>query len=186
MKSQSKIAGQDDPSKIILENHKRFLAFIRSRVGSQEAAEELLQEAYVKALKQADKIKDKEKIVAWFYRLLRNSLVDFYRRQSAEVKVLERFVKDAPSHMEDKELEKAVCKCVGRVIETLKPEYSSVLKKFELEDESLKTIAQESGVTPGNAAVRLHRARESLKKSLLQTCGDCASHGCMDCNCRHP
>jgi len=45
-------------------------------------------------------------------------------------------------------------------------------------------VAAELGVTPNNAAVRLHRARGALKKRLEQTCGTCTQHGCLDCTCQ--
>jgi RNA polymerase sigma-70 factor (ECF subfamily) len=32
--------------------------------------------------------------------------------------------------------------------------------------------------------VRLHRARAALKTRLEQSCGTCATHGCLDCTCR--
>jgi RNA polymerase sigma-70 factor (ECF subfamily) len=30
----------------------------------------------------------------------------------------------------------------------------------------------------------LHRARAALRKQLVQTCGSCAEHGCLNCICR--
>jgi RNA polymerase sigma-70 factor (ECF subfamily) len=31
--------------------------------------------------------------------------------------------------------------------------------------------------------VRLHRARQALKRELERSCGTCATHGCLDCTC---
>ena len=36
-----------------------------------------------------------------------------------------------------------------------------------------------------NAAVRVFRAREALRKQVARACGACATHGCVDCTCKH-
>jgi RNA polymerase sigma-70 factor, ECF subfamily len=50
---------------------------------------------------------------------------------------------------------------------------------------SLADYARQSGVSSNNAAVRIHRARRNLKKRLLETCGTCAEHACVNCTCDH-
>ena len=39
------------------------------------------------------------------------------------------------------------------------------------------------GIEPNNAAVRVHRAREALRKRVTASCGPCAEHGYVDCTC---
>lgn len=168
-----------------VENHRAFLAFLRRRVGSEDAAEEILQDAYVKGLAKAESVRDDEKIVAWFYRLLRNALADHYRRVAAEARAVEQAAAepgqpDAP----DAELDRAVCECVGRVVKTLRPQYEEILTQVELEGKRLKDLGESMAGSPATLAVRLHRARQSLKKRLLETCGTCAEHGCVNCTCR--
>src|SRR5436190_6310187 len=59
--------------RILVENHARFLAFLERRVGSRDAAQEILQEAFVRSLSRGGSLRDDESAVAWFYRLLRNA-----------------------------------------------------------------------------------------------------------------
>ncbi len=62
-----------------------FVRFVRARTGSDAEAEDLLQAAYVKAAEKAGAIREDESTVAWFYRLLRNAIVDARRdRRRAE------------------------------------------------------------------------------------------------------
>ena len=81
------------------------------------------------------------------------------------------------------ELEREVCRCVGRIAADLKPEYAEALRGVEVEGLSLKEFAGKAGITPNNAAVRVHRAREALRKRLVSTCATCAARGCTDCTC---
>jgi RNA polymerase sigma-70 factor (ECF subfamily) len=72
---------------------------------------------------------------------------------------------------------------VTGVLETLKPEYQAPIRAIDLDGGDLRSFARQAGVTPNNAAVRLHRARESLARRLATACGTCAKLGCTDCTC---
>jgi RNA polymerase sigma-70 factor (ECF subfamily) len=47
----------------------------------------------------------------------------------------------------------------------------------------VRDYAVEAGMTANAAGVRLFRAREALKRRLVESCGTCADHGCLDCRC---
>jgi RNA polymerase sigma factor (sigma-70 family) len=174
-----------DKVQVLVANHSRFLAFLKPRVGSVETAEEILQAAFVKGLEKQDAIRDDENAVRWFFRLLRNALVDHYRHRGVELRGRERYAQETPESAPALEaaIEGEVCACVGTLIPTLKAEYAEVLRRVELEGRPVVQVAAELGLTPNNAAVRLHRAREALKKRLVQTCGTCTEHGCLECTC---
>lgn len=175
-----------DNVRILVENHARFLAFLKSRVESPAVAEEILQAAFVKGIERSGNIRDGESAVAWFYRLLRNALIDHYRRKGAERRGQERYLtENSEESMElDAALEGAVCECLTDLIPTLKPDYADVLRRVELQGGSVASVALELGLTANNAAVRLHRARQALRRRLEQTCGTCTEHGCLQCTCK--
>ena len=52
--------------------------------------------------------------------------------------------------------------------------------------DAVKAFAERHGLTPGNAGVRVFRAREALRKQVVRSCGTCAEHGCLDCTCGQP
>ena len=68
--------------------------------------------------------------------------------------------------------------------ETLKAEYAEALQAVDVEGMAVKAFAESRGLTPGNAGVRLFRAREALKRRVTESCGTCAEHGCRDCTCQ--
>lgn len=168
----------------LVSNHKRFLDFLERRVGSREIAEEILQAAYVKSVERGGELRDEERAVAWFYRLLRNAVIDHYRSAGAQARALDRLEREvANAEPPDEEMEKTICACMGDLIPTLKPEYATLLKQVELEGKSVKEVAEGEGISANNAAVRLFRARQALKQQLERTCGTCTTHGCLDCSC---
>lgn len=169
--------------KTLVQSHDEFLRFLQSRVGSRESAEDILQAAFVKTLERGQEIRDQESAVAWFYRVLRNAITDYHRHHAVDL----RFKKAAStesSSAEDPELEKAICHCVKGILPTLKSEYADILQKVDLEETSVTDLARKENITPNNAMVRLHRARKALHERLVQTCGTCTEHGCLDCHCK--
>ena len=59
------VAGGPDGVRRLVENHRAFLRFLAPRVGSREAAEDILQAAFGRAVAHADELRD-ESAVAWF------------------------------------------------------------------------------------------------------------------------
>lgn len=191
--SEKYLAADRDPAtseglQVLVDNHRRFLTFLERRVGSREAAEDILQDAFVRGLDRADTVRDEEAIIPWFYRLLRNAVVDYYRRRGAEERALARAASfaDEVEPGPDEALRNEVCACVSGLLETLKPEYARVIKRVDLEGTTVAAVARELGITANNAGVRLHRAHEALRRQLIQSCGTCVAHGCLDCDCGGP
>ncbi len=124
-----------------------------------------------------------EGAITWFYRVLRNAIADYHRHRATESRALAEVQQTADSSLEP-ELKGAVCDCVAELITTLKPEYASMVRAVDLEGRSPTDVARELGVTANSATVRLHRARQALRRQLERSCGACAEHACLDCSCR--
>jgi len=171
------------PADVLVEHHGRFLAFLRRRVESDAVAEDILQDAYAKSLQRMDQVENDESVVAWFYQLLRNAIADHYRKAGVERKAQEVLERDGEPSFEP-ELRQNICTCVSAVLPTLKPEYAAIVTSVELGERPIAEVAAEAGVTANNATVRLHRARAALRRRLVEVCGTCSTHGCLDCTCR--
>jgi RNA polymerase sigma factor (sigma-70 family) len=164
-------------------NHREFLAFLERRVGDRALAEDILQDAFVRGMARADTLRDEESAVAWFYRLLRNAVIDQARRRATAGRGLSAFAAELEATPEEPELASTVCRCVAELAATLKPEYAEAMRHIELEGMSVKDFAELAGISSSNAAVRVFRAREALRKQVSRSCGTCAEHGCLDCTC---
>lgn len=170
---------------VLVENRRRFADFLKTRVNNPDDADEILQTAFATATDKHLSIRDEESAVAWFYRLLRNSLIDFYRKQGSRSRVFEldnsSVINEAST---DTELERTVCECLTAIIPTLKKEYSELLQRADLRGEKVSDIAESLGISANNVSVRLHRGRTALRERLVQVCGACTEHGCLDCTCK--
>ena len=173
---------------VLVENHRRFLAFLERRVGSREVAEDILQDAFVRGLERGGQLQESQSAVAWFYRLLRNAVVDHWRRRGAEGRAVDWAARlaEGEAAAPDHELMETVCGCAAALAGTLKPEYADALRRVDLGGASVKAYAETAGITANNASVRLFRARAALLKQVQRCCGTCADHGCLDCSCGSP
>lgn len=168
----------------LVASHGQFLAFLERRVGDRALAEDILQDAFVRSIEKGENIRDETSAVAWFYRMLRNAVIDHYRRSGVRSRALEglaRELKDAAVPSPD--LKGDICGCVAEIAATLKPEYATAIQRVDVDELAVNAFAAEAGITANNAAVRLSRARESLRKQVKASCGTCAEHGCVDCHC---
>ncbi|HEY2830626.1 MAG TPA: sigma-70 family RNA polymerase sigma factor [Thermoanaerobaculia bacterium] len=169
----------------LVDNHRKFLAFVEKRVGDRALAEDILQDAFVRSIEKQDEIRDDTTAVAWFYQLLRNAIIDHYRRRVTRSKALEALAMELKDAVEPPPgLRDAICDCVSDIASTLKPEYADAIRRVDLDEVPVQTFATEAGITANNAAVRLFRAREALRKQVKAVCATCADHGCTDCTCK--
>src|SRR5262249_60735881 len=95
-----------------------------------EPAEDLLQEAFARSLDKVP-LEPEESITVWFYRVLRNGVIDHYRRRGASERALASLqmeLEEAPPEASPDERD-AVCACVTHLSGTLKPEYALALRR---------------------------------------------------------
>lgn len=172
----------------LVEQRAGFLAFVQRRVRDAELAEDILQTAYVRALERSSAIRDDTSVVAWFYTVLRNAVIDHFRRRTSESGAYTRWAQELAAHGDaasDPSTRDFVCGCIEHVLPLLRPAYAELLREVDLNEMPLANFAERHKVTVGNAAVRAHRARAALRKQLALTCGLCSIHACLDCNCKH-
>jgi RNA polymerase sigma factor (sigma-70 family) len=169
----------------LLAQRKQFLSFVQRRVSDSGLAEDILQTAYLRAFEHRDDFEPSESVVAWFYRLLRNAVIDSYRRRASRERALEAWTRELEiSAQLSPDLQNEVCACLHGIIEGLKPEYSEALRAIDLGEQRVQDFAEQRGISASNAGVRVHRARAALRKQLLRTCSTCAEHGCVNCTCK--
>ena len=171
---------QVEPLAVLAARRNEFVAFLRRRVGSQIDPEDLLQEALLVATHKIGQLRAPELAVAWFYTILRRVLADHHARWA--IRQEKRPLLEAEANAAVLE-EPAKCGCSLGLIETLPPQYAEILRRVDVGEEDLATVATSLGTTTGNAAVRLHRARKALRQRLLSSCGTTSISSCLSCDC---
>src|SRR5699024_7488523 len=125
----------------LLNYEPEFRAFLRRRLNDDTVAEDLLQQSLLRALEQQHTLHNKESIVAWFYRVLRNALVDYYRARAAETRKAEGLhqelnARDEQAVPSPDEIKPTVCACLERLLPGIRPAYAELLRRIDLQGES--------------------------------------------------
>jgi RNA polymerase sigma-70 factor (ECF subfamily) len=166
----------------LLDARDQFLGYIRKRIGDPDLAEDILQDSLLRAIRAAPTLRDEERVIPWFYRVLQNAIVDTYRRRGVEqAHVVHADVPEVAAEPAD---ESELCACFERLVPTLRGEYADLIQGIELGGEAPEQAARRLEITTNNLKVRRHRARQALRRKLEETCRTCADHGCLDCTCR--
>lgn len=160
-----------------------YLAFVRARVGSSADAEDVLQQALVRATARAGDLRDRGRLRAWFFQILRRTIADHHADRAlreAKLEMLAVGVRDVAEASPD---DGGTCACSLGQLELLRPEYAELLRRVDIEEQPLAVVAQALGVTVNNATVRLHRARKALRERLRAVCGTDSMKACLSCGC---
>jgi RNA polymerase sigma-70 factor (ECF subfamily) len=172
----------------IVEHEPAFRAFLRKRLSNETIVEDVFQQCLLRAVERQHSVKNQESVVAWFYQILRNAVIDYYRSKHSEEARHQAFGKEAEV-LQQREvpsldaLKGTICACLDEVVGTLRPGYGELIRRIDLGDESTAAVAKALHISTSNATVRLHRARQALRNKLEEACGVCTKHGCLNCTC---
>lgn len=158
----------------------KFVRFARRRLSSEADAEDLVQQALVRAAERIESVRDPAHVEAWFYRLLRRMIADVRANHAVRAARLDLLRPDLDEASPE---EIATCGCSLGLLEKLHPGYATMLRRVDLDDEPIGDVARSLGVTVNSATVRLHRARKALREALLDACGTTSVRACAGCGC---
>ncbi|MBT9558642.1 MAG: sigma-70 family RNA polymerase sigma factor [Myxococcales bacterium] len=168
---------------ILTANYREFHRFLARRLGDDTLAEDVLHDALARGLEKLDGLRDERALLGWFYRSLRNAIIDHHRRLDVARRALSSLEADLERETNTLEAESTPCRCVLGALETLRPDYAEALTGLEVEDLTVQEYAAAAAITPNNAAVRGHRARQALRKAVERLCGPSSATCCGNCQC---
>lgn len=153
-----------------------FAAFVRRRTGDRELADEVVQESLARALAAASTLRDDQRLVPWFWQIVRNAMHDALARRGRLQELAD--VPDAQVAAPD-----AVCACLAAAIDALPERQRLAIRLVEYDGREPDDAAGILGISAGNLKVIRHRGRIALRRRLEQLCRACAGRACRDCDC---
>ena len=130
--------------------------------GSRLAAEDLAQEALLRAYRDWDRISKYDKPGAWVRRCTINLATSAFRRYAAEARAMVR-IGDAPEALPAPFDEDSF---IWRAVSRLPVKQRAAVSLFYLEDRSTGEIAAALGCSEATARVHLHRGRQALARTV--------------------
>jgi RNA polymerase sigma-70 factor (ECF subfamily) len=151
--------------RFVSENLRRIFLQIYRMVGNVHDAQDLTQEAFIKALQRQDQLKDELKAAHWLSRIATNTALDFLRR-NARVSFTE--ITDAPpSHAPSPEavvLNAEERNWLAEGLERLTPRERAALVLRDMEDLPAEEVAKRLDCSKATVRSHIANARTKLKK----------------------
>ncbi|MCA9385285.1 sigma-70 family RNA polymerase sigma factor [Candidatus Dojkabacteria bacterium] len=171
---QKKIANKERLSKkdfevIYTTYHERIFNFVNSRVTKREDAEDLTALVFERVLKKLEDFQwQGVTITSWIYRIARNAIIDFYRKNSdrkkdSSVEQIGEFLESPDEKIEEVLIENEEEIALFNSIRELEEEDQFLVYYKFFEELSNKEIADITGLSETNVGTKLHRLRQRLR-----------------------
>lgn len=150
------------------ENHEVELrCFMQRKLQDPMLAEDMLQDTFIKAVAKGKGFCDIEQPRAWLFRVARNNMVDFLRRNPRLVEFDEKLSQP------EEELPgiESLSTCLPAAISSLEPQDQEVITLCDLNGMTQAEYAMREGLSLPGAKSRIQRARKRLKQVLKSVCG---------------
>lgn len=162
--------------KVYRSERNNLLGFIRSRIGSMEEAEDLLQEVFYQAIRNASVTEPIENVLGWLYAITRNKIIDRYRRKRLTVSLqeeredttLESLLEDSGIDIEKEMIRRAVMDALIEALEELPREQRDAFVHQAIEGKTFRQLSEQTGTPLNTLIARKRYAVLSLRKRLSQ------------------
>lgn len=141
-------------------------AWLRGRLGNPHDAEDLLQDLFIKALRQDKKFCQVQNARAWLYEVARNALADRLRLKKEQVELPE----DLAAESDEPLPVDTLAACLPRALSELDAEDREALTLCDLQGMNQADYARLKGLSLPGAKSRVQRARKRLREHLSSAC----------------
>ena len=154
-------------------HHSLLYCYCLRMTGNRAAAEDLVQDVFMKMLKYKATFKDDSELVPWMFGIARNScLAHLKRRASDHVPATPAVEEVADEAVHDEPHDERQSELVRQALLRLPPERREVLVLSRYEYKSYDEIARVLDCSVGAVKVRVHRAMKQLREIYLDMSGE--------------
>ena len=157
--------GNANAFKTLLDSYKDMVYTLCLRmVKNSMIAEELTQDAFLKAYKNIHAYRNESKFSTWLYRIAYNTCISSFRKQSIDEVELTDFNQESTENSGLINLEEGDRnEMLKEVILSLKEEDQVIIQLFYFRGTEYKRNCDVTGLTDSNVKVKLHRSKQKLK-----------------------
>ena len=148
--------------------HKELRAYVAKTIRNQTDADDLMQEVFVKIIRNIDKVNEAKNLRQYLYGIVRNTIYDYFNNQLHENSYTE--IPDLLSEEEEVSLNTIIADKLIPFINQLPEIYKETLLITEFQNVSQKELAEKLNISYSGAKSRVQRGKEKLKEQLLACC----------------
>lgn len=141
-------------------------SWLRRRLSRPQDVDDMMQDLFMKALRQGNKFCDVANARAWLFEVARNVLADRFKIKRELVELPD----DLSLEVEDLDAVDLLTACLPRVLSELNPTDREAIALCDLEGMSQADYAKKTGLGLSAAKSRLQRARQKMREQMTQAC----------------
>lgn len=147
-----------------------LLGYLRRQMPESHAAEDLLQDVFLKAMRQGEGFCRLDNPQAWLFQVARHAVIDRARLARPQVSLDEGELEIEAPPTEAVAPIDALAACVTRVLAELSAEDAAILRACDLEGETQRDFAERHGLSLSATKSRLLRARQRMRVQMSSAC----------------
>lgn len=149
-----------------VDEHPRLVAMVAALSGDRGHAEDVAQEALLRAYRRWDTVGRYDRPGAWTRRVALNLATSARRRRTSERRAVVRLTARPTAIPADPVADPVISSEVWAAVRTLPRQQAAALALYYLADESVAALAASLGCAPGTAKAHLHQGRAALARIL--------------------
>ena len=166
------LQGNTNAFSILINEYKDIVFSLAMKMSiNKEDAEEVAQDAFVKAYKSLNSFKSESKFSTWLYKITYNTCLDYLKKNKNQKNIIqidtiiEAKVDNLSNAINAIELEERR-KIIDESLQLLPYDETFLLILFYFDDQNINEIAEILGINSSNVKIKLHRSRKKLATIL--------------------
>ncbi len=166
------LSGRVNAFSYIVDRHKDRAFNLALRIcGNHEEAEEVAQDAFLKAYRSLNNFRMKSSFSTWLYRIIYNTAISSVRTRKKGILSLEEFPADATDFIGNNPVEEEADReyrssLLNFALQKISDEERGLISLFYYDEMSTEEISDVTGISKANIKVRLFRARQKLSEII--------------------
>jgi RNA polymerase sigma-70 factor (ECF subfamily) len=147
-------------------NSKKIYHLCFGYTGDEDAANDLLQETFLKVWQNLDKFRNQAMISTWIYRIAVNTCLTYLKKEKRQAKdeLTTNIIENKEEEVSEKQEQiKTLYQCIAQLDEN-----ERIIITMVMDELPYPEIAEISGISEGNLRVKIHRIKHKLTELYNQ------------------
>ena len=160
---QQSIGGDDDAFEVLVRDNQRMVYALALRMlRNPTTAEDIAQEAFIKAYRNLETFRSGSKFSTWIYRITYNTAIDHIRKRKDEVELAEWDGASDTDTPEESAVNRETSRQVRDALKQISPDYRRVLELFYFSGKKYREVAEIMDLPINTVKTYIYRGKKEL------------------------